>query len=180
VVLNAMDARALGAPIRTRTRCIAVQRHASHWLADLRDEITGNVYKVRARALVNAPGPWVEQVLNLDTARLSDNRVRLVKGSHIVVPRLFDHAYPYIFQNADGRVLFAIPFERDFTLLGLPFTHKYQQNNITHHPPVSIRYSYTETRCNPAIAIDAPGVDLFSDPDSPLLKRPAVLPHPVV
>jgi glycerol-3-phosphate dehydrogenase len=73
---------------------------------------------VQARALVNSAGPWVEQVLHLDPERHSEKRVRLVKGSHIVVPRLFEHKYPYIFQNADGRLLFAIPFERDFTLLG--------------------------------------------------------------
>lgn len=118
VVINAMDARARGAQIRTRTRCVGIARHASHWLADLRDEITGQTYQVQTRALVNAAGPWVEQVLHLDADRRSEQRVRLVKGSHIVVPRLFDHQYPYIFQNADGRVLFAIPFERDFTLLG--------------------------------------------------------------
>ena len=118
VVLNAMDAKARGAQIRTRTRCVGLARHASHWLADLRDETSGQTYRVQAHALVNAAGPWVEQVLHLDADRRSAQRVRLVKGSHIVVPRLFDHPYPYIFQNADGRVLFAIPFERDFTLLG--------------------------------------------------------------
>lgn len=118
VVLNAMDAGRLGAEIRTRTRCIGIKRHDSHWLADLRDERSGHIYSVEARALVNAAGPWVEQVLRLDTDRHFGARVRLVRGSHIVVPRLFDHGYPYIFQNADGRVLFAIPFEREFTLLG--------------------------------------------------------------
>lgn len=118
VVLNAMDAEVRGARIRTRTRCTGFRRHATHWLADLREETTGDQYQVKARALVNAAGPWVEQVLHLDSERRSEKRLRLVKGSHIVVPRLFDHPYPYIFQNADGRVLFAIPFERDFTLLG--------------------------------------------------------------
>ncbi len=118
VVLNAMDAKALGADIRTRTSCIGMQRHESHWVADLRDETTGHLFQVKARALVNAAGPWVESVLQQSTDQQSKTHVRLVKGSHIVVPRLFDHDYPYIFQNADGRVLFAIPFERSFTLLG--------------------------------------------------------------
>jgi len=118
VVLNAMDARALDAEIRTRTRCIGLQRHSDHWVADLRDEATGDSYKVKARVLVNAAGPWVKQVLQLDSDSHSNKKVRLVKGSHIVVPKLFDHEYPYIFQHSDGRVLFAIPFERDFTLLG--------------------------------------------------------------
>ncbi|MCP5418861.1 MAG: glycerol-3-phosphate dehydrogenase [Chromatiaceae bacterium] len=118
VVLNAMDAQARGADILTRTRCTGLRRGASHWVAELRDESSGACDQVQVRALVNAAGPWVEQVLNLDAGRRSTKRLRLVKGSHIVVPRLFDHDYPYIFQNADGRVLFAIPFEQDFTLLG--------------------------------------------------------------
>ena len=118
VVLNAMDAARSGARIRTHTRCVGIKRGADHWLADLRDQRSGELYQVRARALVNAAGPWVEQVLHLDPERRPEKRVRLVKGSHIVVPRLFEHGYPYIFQNADGRVLFAIPFEHDFTLLG--------------------------------------------------------------
>ena len=118
VVLNAMDAQALGAEIRTRTYCVGLQRHPDHWIADLRDEMTGDIYPVKARVLVNAAGPWVERVLKLDSGGHSDKRVRLIKGSHIVVPRLFDHDYPYIFQNKDGRVLFAIPFEGRFTLIG--------------------------------------------------------------
>jgi len=118
VVLNAMDARSLGADICPRTRCIGLQRHEDRWIADLRDESTGNIFQVRARALVNAAGPWVENILQLDGKETSDKRVRLVKGSHIVVSGLFDHGYPYIFQNEDGRVLFAIPFERQFTLIG--------------------------------------------------------------
>jgi len=68
--------------------------------------------------VVNASGPWVKQTLDLDITTHTENDVRLVKGSHIVVPRLFDHDYPYIFQHADGRVMFAIPYEQDFTLLG--------------------------------------------------------------
>jgi len=118
VVLNAMDARSLGADIRPRTRCICLQRHTDHWVADLRDKTTGDIFQVKARALVNAAGPWVENILQLDGEEISDKRVRLVKGSHIVVSKLFDHDCPYIFQNEDGRVLFAIPFEREFTLIG--------------------------------------------------------------
>jgi len=73
---------------------------------------------VTARAVVNASGPWVEQTLDLDEEHDSKHGVRLVKGSHIVVPKLFDHPYTYIFQNADNRVLFAVPYEQHFTLLG--------------------------------------------------------------
>jgi glycerol-3-phosphate dehydrogenase len=118
VALNAVDARERGADIRTRTRCVGLQRHADHWLVELENMASHERYSVRARALVNAAGPWVEKVLQLDGSRHSGKHVRLVKGSHIVVPKLFDHAYPYIFQNGDGRVLFAIPYEREFTLLG--------------------------------------------------------------
>jgi len=118
VVLNAMDAQARGAEIRTRTRCCGLRRHTDHWIVDLKDEQTEERFQVRARALVNAAGPWVNDVLQMDSARHSQSRTRLIKGSHIVVPKLFDHEYPYIFQNQDGRVLFAIPFERNFTLIG--------------------------------------------------------------
>lgn len=118
VVLSAMDAAAQGAIVKTHTRCIGLQRHPEHWVATLRDQADGRRYPVRARALVNAAGPWVEPVLALDRSSAASHQIRLVKGSHIVVPKLFDHDYAYLFQNADGRVLFAIPYERDFTLLG--------------------------------------------------------------
>lgn len=118
VVLNAMDARARGAEIRTRTRCVALQRSTDHWIAELTDRVTGDNYPVKSRAVVNAAGPWVEHVAGMNPAGRTGKKVRLIKGSHIVLPRLFDHDYPYIFQHGDGRVLFAIPFERDFTLLG--------------------------------------------------------------
>ena len=74
-----------------------------------------------AKAVVNASGPWVEHTLNLDETNDAEHGVRLVKGSHIIVPKLFDHPYTYIFQNADNRILFAVPYEQDFTLLG---THR--------------------------------------------------------
>lgn len=118
VVLNAMDAEQRGATIRTRTACTGLERRSSDWLVSLEDQRTGDRIKIRAKAVVNAAGPWVEQVLNLYTGGQPGYRVRLVKGSHIVVPRLFDHHYPYLFQNSDGRVLFAIPYEEKFTLLG--------------------------------------------------------------
>jgi len=84
----------------------------------LEDSRNNQVTKMQVRAVVNASGPWVKQTLDLDVTTHTENDVRLVKGSHIVVPRMFDHDYPYIFQHADGRVMFAIPYEQDFTLLG--------------------------------------------------------------
>ncbi len=122
VVLNALDASARGAKILTRTRCVALERFTDtdepHWIASLKNKDSGDEFRLRARAIVNAAGPWVEQVASLDRGSQSANGVRLVKGSHIIVPALFDHDYAYIFQNADDRIMFAIPFERDYTLLG--------------------------------------------------------------
>jgi glycerol-3-phosphate dehydrogenase len=143
VVLNALDASELGARIMTRTKCIAARRisndgngggkNAETWRATLQDE-QGARYEVGARAIINAAGPWAAQFADsVDSAHRHDGHdsnpgnpgsrkhshgLRLVKGSHIVVPRLFDHPYAYIFQNPDKRIIFAIPYQNDFTLIG--------------------------------------------------------------
>jgi glycerol-3-phosphate dehydrogenase len=122
VVLNALDAQARGARVCTRAACVAAQRRADHWLAELQHE-DGERLTVRARALVNAAGPWAESFLRhvaraAGTEPLATKSLRLVKGSHIVVPRCFAHDHAYIFQNPDKRIIFAIPYERDFTLIG--------------------------------------------------------------
>ncbi|HRE22459.1 MAG TPA: glycerol-3-phosphate dehydrogenase, partial [Rhabdaerophilum sp.] len=116
VVLNAMDARARGATIETRTRMMEARREDSHWAVTVEDAHGRRT--VRAKALVNAGGPWVAEVLDGRIHVESHARVRLVKGSHIVTRKVFDHDKAYIFQNADGRIIFAIPYERDFTLIG--------------------------------------------------------------
>jgi len=118
VVLNVMDAKQRGADIRPRTECVKVQREHKQWLVTLLNKELNLQYQLQAKCVVNATGPWVDRTLNLNQTRQAVPNVRLVKGSHIVVPKLFDHDYPYIFQNKDGRVLFAIPFEHNFTLLG--------------------------------------------------------------
>ncbi len=118
VTLAAVDAAQRGAIIRTRTRCVSAERTDGAWTLALEDRWTGERSVVRARALINAAGPWVASVLSGAVRSNSAVRVRLVQGSHIVVRRLFEHDKSYIFQNADGRVVFAIPFERDFTLVG--------------------------------------------------------------
>src|SRR5262249_7302670 len=118
VVLTAVDAARHGAVIRTRTRCVSAERSQGGWgvvVEDRHDRARGDI---RARALINAAGPWVGSILAGTLRSNGPVKVRLVKGSHIVVPRLFDHDKCYIFQSADGRVVFAIPFERDFTLIG--------------------------------------------------------------
>jgi glycerol-3-phosphate dehydrogenase len=113
VVLNARDAAARGADIRTRTACLSARRIEGAWSLSL-----GNGPDVRARVLVNAAGPWVSRFLSEAVQQDAPTRVRMVKGSHIVVHRLFQHDHCYIFQNRDGRICFAIPYERDFTLIG--------------------------------------------------------------
>ena len=118
VVLNAMHAREKGAIIETRTRCVDAKRESSGWSLTVRDINTGSEKKIRARSLVNAAGPWVDQVLGRTCGKNDVNNVRLVQGSHIVVPRLYDHDRCYIFQNADNRIIFAIPYQQDFTLIG--------------------------------------------------------------
>lgn len=117
VVLNARDAAARGAEVHTRLRCLSARQDNGHWRLVLRDA-AGGLRDVTARLLVNAAGPWVGEVLRQATGQNEAAAVRLVKGSHIVLPRLFDHDRCYIFQNADSRIIFAIPYERDFTLIG--------------------------------------------------------------
>ncbi|RDC58958.1 Glycerol-3-phosphate dehydrogenase [Alteripontixanthobacter maritimus] len=116
VVLAAMDARERGAEIRTRTRCTGLARHADHWVATV--EAGGSTSTIEARAVVNAAGPWVDDIAGLATGGSAEKHLRLVKGSHIIVPRIYAEDHCYIFQNGDGRIVFAIPYERDFTLIG--------------------------------------------------------------
>lgn len=118
VVLNARDAADRGATVLTRTRAAAAERGQSEWTLTLQDHDTGERRSIRARALINAAGPWVGQVLNTTLRINTAAKVRLVQGSHIVVKKLYDHDRCYIFQNADGRIFFAIPYEQDFTLVG--------------------------------------------------------------
>ncbi|SEG18883.1 glycerol-3-phosphate dehydrogenase [Bosea lathyri] len=116
VVLNAMDAAARGAAIKTRTKVVSADREDGLWR--ITAECDGERSVVFAKTLVNAAGPWVGEVLGGVVRSNTKAAVRMVQGSHIVVPRLYEHDRCYIFQNADGRIIFAIPYERDFTLIG--------------------------------------------------------------
>ncbi len=118
VILNAMDAAARGAEIRPRTACLSARRRGRLWELTLADSSTGKKYPVQARVLVNASGPWLDQTLTHIDHHERREHVRMVKGSHIIVAKLFDHPKAYIFQNPDGRIIFAIPWEDDFTLIG--------------------------------------------------------------
>lgn len=117
VVLNALDAFERGADIRTRTRLVEARRERGLWRATL-VEGQGRQQVVWARTLVNAAGPWVKDVLERAVGASSDREVRLVKGSHIVVPQLYDGEHAFMLQHPDRRILFAIPYEGRFTLLG--------------------------------------------------------------
>ncbi len=118
VALNARDAADRGATIRTRTRAIGAKPQDDCWQITLEDTISGTQSTIAARALVNAGGPWVEEVLSGRVGINARAKVRLVQGSHIVVPRLYEHDRAYTFQNADGRVVFVIPYQDDFALVG--------------------------------------------------------------
>ncbi len=118
VSLNARDAARLGAEVAVRTRCVSATREAGRWRLVLEDLETGAKREILAKGVVNAGGPWVDEVLRGALRRNAPARIRLVRGSHIVTKKLFDHDRCYIFQNADGRIVFAIPYETDFTLIG--------------------------------------------------------------
>lgn len=118
VVLNARDAVERGATIETRTEAVSATRGPEGWRITVRNRASGAEKVIRARVLVNAAGPWVAEVLANSLHAEAHAKVRLVQGSHIVVRKLYDHDRCYIFQNTDGRIIFAIPYERDFTLIG--------------------------------------------------------------
>ncbi|MFT5114484.1 MAG: glycerol-3-phosphate dehydrogenase [Parasphingorhabdus sp.] len=117
VVLNARDAANRGAEILPQTRVISAQREKDIWVITTRDQ-HGEIQVHRSRLLINATGPWVDNFLTDTLNKPEIKSIRLVRGSHIVVNKLFDHDRCYIFQNADGRIVFAIPYEEDYTLIG--------------------------------------------------------------
>jgi glycerol-3-phosphate dehydrogenase len=123
VVLNALDAAERGAAIRTRTRLHSARALNGAWQVQCEDQRTHARIELRARAIVNAAGPWVADVLQTCGVR-NESQVRLVKGSHIVVPRMYAGEQAFLLQNPDGRVVFTIPYEQRYTLIGttdLPF-----------------------------------------------------------
>ena len=115
VVLNARDAQARGAEILTRTKCVTAEVHDGLWKVELAGK---HERTVSARALINAAGPWVNDFAQHKARLNTPEKIRLVRGSHIVLPKLYDHNRAYILQHSDGRVIFAIPYERDYTLVG--------------------------------------------------------------
>ncbi len=118
VVLNAMDAAQHGADINVCTQVVSARREGKLWRLSLRNMHNGIEKTAYAHTLVNAAGPWVSDVVTRCSDVSTRATIRLVKGSHIVVPRLFEHDRAYIFQNADQRIIFAIPYEDAYTLIG--------------------------------------------------------------
>ena len=117
VVLNARDAANRGAVIRTRTKVQSARRIDGGWSINIVGS-DGKIETIEAKVLLNSAGPWVSEVLSTVIGRNDPDKIRMVKGSHLVVDKLYDHDRCYIFQNADSRICFAIPYENDFTLIG--------------------------------------------------------------
>jgi glycerol-3-phosphate dehydrogenase len=118
VLLNALDAAERGAEVLTRTACVAARREDGHWRVELEDQRTGERRTVLAKAVVNAAGPWVEQVLGRVAGVNSRRHVRLVKGSHLVTRKFWEGSHAYLLQNTDKRVIFVNPYEGDKALIG--------------------------------------------------------------
>ena len=118
VVLCAMAAKQHGAEIKPRTRCIKAERQNGFWQVTLQHSDTGHIEHYRSRALVNAAGPWASSLFDEVIALPAPKRLRLVKGSHIIVPRIHDEPEAYILQNSDQRIVFVIPYEQHFSLIG--------------------------------------------------------------
>src|SRR6201992_1457190 len=118
VVLTARDAADRGAEIRTRTRAVEIRQDGGVWNVTTENTVTGERSTIRASVLVNAGGPWVEDVLASGAGVNARAKVRLVQGSHVVVRKLYPHDRHYMFQTPDGRIVFCIPYQDDFTLIG--------------------------------------------------------------
>ena len=118
VALNALDAKNRGAKILTRTKVIEAKRVEGFWKIVVENQLTREVEEHQAKVLINAAGPWVADIINTKLQLNSRDNIRLVRGSHIVVPKLYGHDKCYFFQGTDGRIIFSIPYEYDFTLVG--------------------------------------------------------------
>ncbi|WP_219703769.1 glycerol-3-phosphate dehydrogenase [Marinomonas lutimaris] len=118
VVTNALSAQQNGASIFARTRCTSAKRIDNQWHICLEDQITKETHEITAKALVNAAGPWVSSFIETKLEQKAPYGIRMIKGSHIVVPKLYQHSNAFIMQNTDKRIVFAIPYREHYTLLG--------------------------------------------------------------
>jgi glycerol-3-phosphate dehydrogenase len=118
VIANALQAKANNAIILTKTNCIQAKQNNNLWQITLQDTLTQTITHIQCKALVNASGPWVNQTIQQTLEMPKTNSVHLIKGSHILVPKLYDHQHAYVLQHTDGRVVFVIPYLKHFTLIG--------------------------------------------------------------
>ena len=118
VVLTAKKAEEKGAQILTRTKCVKAERGQDRWTATLKNMLSGAESTVSAKVIVNASGPWVSKLFDETLSMPAPKTIRMVKGSHIVVPRLNKGTEAYILQNEDERIVFVIPYEDEFSLVG--------------------------------------------------------------
>lgn len=137
VVLNAMAAREKGAHIHTRTQCLSAKRAGGIWHVELQRQ-DGSRFSLRAKALVNAAGPWVAQFIGENLQQRSPYGIRLIQGSHIIVPKLYDGEQAYIMQNEDRRIVFAIPYLDRYTMIGTT-------DREYHGDPATVSISEEET-----------------------------------
>jgi glycerol-3-phosphate dehydrogenase len=159
VVLNARDAADRGAGIAPRTACLSARRDGAGWVVGLRDQETGHRYEIRARALVNAAGPWVARVADSVVHAKVPAPIRLVQGSHIVIRRSLPAEFCYVGQNPDGRIFFIIPYEQDFALIGTTDQDFQGDPATVHATPVEIDYlcrsasAYLREAVTPAMVV---------------------------
>ena len=132
VILNAQDAKMSGANILTRTTCLNAQPKNGLWNLVLKDNSTQKLINIKSKILINATGPWLPEFISKISELEKPTLVSLVRGSHIIVPKQFEHDFSYIFQNDDKRIVFAIPYEQKFTLIGTTdVKHLDGPNNIS-------------------------------------------------
>lgn len=118
VILNALQAREKGADIRVRTRCVEAREENGEWVVTLEDQLSGERHDARAKVLVNASGPWVESFVKGNAKRASRYGIRMIQGSHLIVPRINQDDRAYILQNKDGRIVFVLPYQKHYSLIG--------------------------------------------------------------
>jgi len=118
VIFCALEAQRKGAEIMARNKVTSAQRNGNHWVVVVEDQLTGTTKTLTAKALVNAAGPWVSKLFGDALKTKAPKEIRMVKGSHMVVPKIYDHNDAYILQNEDNRIVFVIPYEDDFSLIG--------------------------------------------------------------
>jgi glycerol-3-phosphate dehydrogenase len=194
VVLNAIAAKEKGATILTNTSFISAAYENKQWKIQIKNNLSNETQTVRSKTLINVSGPWVAEVQKNITPNAMSFKVELVKGSHIVVPKLYEGNFAYILQNVDKRIVFAIPYQNDFTLVGTTdIVYKDDASRVSISPeeeqylcmtinsyfkksitPANIVWSYAGVRCLRASNQQKPsdisrGYELHLQPESPLL-----------